>query len=227
MKVTIVLTLLLLLSYSCETRIGKTSQAEQLVVDSNQTVYKENYTDRNPYRDSIPPTNINDHQSLSFKFDLDSSGYILKTIHIYSGDTETQKIKTHKQINANEFQLIDWNFDGHKDITALASRGSSGCSYWIWNYSPTSGKYNYNRQLSEYLGLEIDTLNQYIVFHYRAGYPEEIWDSLKYVNNKLQFVKGLYRERYTDGLGNSWVKHTHKKMIQGVLITTVDSSITH
>ena len=106
MKVTIVLTLLILLSYSCETRIGKTSQAEQLVVDSNQTVYKDNYTDRTPYRDSIPPTNINDHQSLSFKFDLDSSGYILKTIHIYSGDTETQKSKHTSRYTPTSFNSL-------------------------------------------------------------------------------------------------------------------------
>ncbi|MFM7987188.1 MAG: hypothetical protein ACKPKO_48540, partial [Candidatus Fonsibacter sp.] len=34
--------------------------------------------------DSIPPTKIYGNKSLSFKFNIDSSGYLLKTINVYS-----------------------------------------------------------------------------------------------------------------------------------------------
>jgi hypothetical protein len=125
----------------------------------------------------------------------------------------------------NEFQLIDWNFDGHKDISVLYNCGSGGCAYWIWNYSSKENRYIYNKELSEVLGLEIDTTDQYIVLHFRAGYSEENWDSLKYKDNKLIFVKGLYRVRWNDSLGNSWVKNTYSKRINKVVITKTDSFI--
>jgi len=86
-------------------------------------------------------------------------------------------------------------------------------------------KYIYNKELSEVIGLELDTFNQYIIFHYRAGFSEENWDTLKYKDNKLSFVKGLYRERWNDSQGNLWVKHTFSKLINNVLEIKTDSFI--
>lgn len=40
--------------------------------------------------------------------------------------------------HAEKFGLIDWNFDGYKDITVLDNCGTGGCAYWIWNYSKRS-----------------------------------------------------------------------------------------
>jgi hypothetical protein len=163
---------------------------------------------------------------LNYKFNVDSSGYFLKSIIIYSDNIPIQIIEANKEIERKDFQLVDWNFDGYKDISVLYNCGSGGCAYWIWNYSKENEKYYYNNDLSEYLGLEIDTISKFIILHYRAGYNEENWDSLQYKNNKLSFVKSLYKVRWTDTLGNNWVKYIHTKMMDNKPITKVDSSIT-
>lgn len=165
----------------------------------------------------------------SYKFNIDSSKQLLKSIIIYSDNIKVQEIVANKEMwnngNVEKFQLIDWNFDGFKDITVLYNCGSGGCAYWIWNYSENDGKYYYNSELSEKLGLEIDITSKYIIKHYKAGYSEEWWDSLQYVNNELKFIKGLYRERYRDSAGNFWEKNSRSKMINNKLVTTIDSLI--
>lgn len=225
MKETVILIMVIIFCYSCTTENSKSNNDIQVTKGSSQNIAIENISLSKWKRDSIPPTRIYGDKSLSFKFNIDSAGYLLKTINVYSENILIQKITANKYFESNEFQLIDWNFDGAKDITVLDNCGSGGCAYWIWNYSPTTNNFIFNNELSEVLGLEIDTVDQFIVFHYRFGYSEERWDSLKYINNKLQFVKGRYRERWNDGLGNSWVKNTYSKMINNVLVTNVDSSI--
>ncbi len=157
---------------------------------------------------------------------MDDSCNLLKTIDIYNSNGLQQRILANKIVERKQFQLIDCNFDGFKDISVLRSCGSGGCTYYIWNYSATEHRFFYNKELSEVLGLEIDTIGKYVVFHYRAGYAEEIWDSLQYQNNKLQFVKGLYQERWHDSIGNAWVKKKYSKVINQVTITKIDSFIT-
>jgi hypothetical protein len=90
----------------------------------------------------------------------------------------------------------------------------------IWNYSPKQKKFEYNSILSDVLGLEMDSVSKYIVFHYRGGYQEERWDTMKYVNNKLVFVKGLFRER-----GANWAFFTRSKMVNNRIVITQDSSL--
>lgn len=225
MKQTVILMMVIAFSYSCTTENSKSNIDKQGTKDPAQKNSNEKNSFKKLKHDSIPPTKIVGDKSLSFKFNIDSSGSLLKTINVYSENILIQKITANKYFESNEFQLVDWNFDGAKDITVLYNCGSGGCAYWIWNYSPTTNKFIYNKKLSEVLGLERDTADQFIVFHYRTGYSEERWDSFKYVNNKLQFVKGRYRERWNDSLGNSWVKNTYSKMINNVLVTNVDSSI--
>jgi len=225
MKQTVILMMVIAFSYSCTTENSKSIKNIQVSKGSAQNISIENNSLFKLIQDSIPPTKIVGDKSLSFKFNIDSSGSLLKTINVYSEKNLIQKITANKYFESNEFQLIDWNFDGAKDITVLYNCGSGGCAYWIWNYSPTTNKFIFNKELSEVLGLEIDTADQFIVFHYRDGYSEERWDSMKYVNSKLQFVKGRYRERWNDSLGNSWVKNTYSKMVNNVLVTNVDSSI--
>jgi hypothetical protein len=217
--------MIILLFCSCNSRNKESNNDKHLPKDSANMVSHINNFSRSSSEDSIPPTKIDKLRALSFKFNVDSSGYLLKTISIYSGNKQIQRIIANKQIVHNEFQLIDWNFDGHKDISVLYNCGSGGCAYWIWNYSSKENRYIYNKELSEVLGLEIDTTDQYIVLHFRAGYSEENWDSLKYKDNKLIFVKGLYRVRWNDSLGNSWVKNTYSKRINKVVITKTDSFI--
>jgi hypothetical protein len=164
-------------------------------------------------------------EQISYKFNVDTSGYYLKTIIVYSRNLPIQNIIVEKIIEGREFSLIDWNFDGYKDIAVLDNCGSGGCSYLIWNYSKETGQYCYNEDLSEILGLEIDNISKHIIFHYRAGWSEESWDSLQYVNDKLKFVKGLRIERWNDEAGNEWVKYTRKKKDQDQITVMIDSAI--
>ena len=155
-----------------------------------------------------------------FKFITNMSHHELKKIKIYSDGKLVQTINTNKDIFDIDIKLTDWNFDGYKDITVFYNCGSGGCAYWIWNYSPKLKKFVYNSVLSEVLGLEMDSISKYIVFHYRAGYQEEKWDTMKYINNKLVFVKGLFRER-----GTNWAFFTRSKMVNNKIVTTHDSCL--
>ena len=160
---------------------------------------------------------------LSYRFNYDSSTMILKSIFVYSDLVKIQEIKVNKMIFTKEFQLVDWNFDGYKDISVLFNCGSGGCEYYIWNYSPETGKYHYNDVLSEVFGLEIDTVLKAIVIHYRAGYAVEYWNTYQYIDDTLAFFHGVYQERGSDSLGNSWTKRTYKKIVDGQLVISVDS----
>ena len=136
------------------------------------------------FEDSIVSTEKNGDK-LSYKFNIDSTGYFLKSITFYINSVKFQKIDVNKNIEEKDFKLIDCNFDGHKDIQVLLNCGSGGCSYALWNYSPKNGKYYYNKELSEYIGLKIDTVSKKIIFHYRGGVNNEIIDTLIYVDGKL------------------------------------------
>jgi len=225
MKVHILFSLLLISFYSCNINNKQLPKNDRsIIVDSSEAIIKFDISNILSVNDSIIGDKIAGNQ-LSYKFNVDSTGYILKSIFVYSDGFKIQEIIANKMAYDTKFGLIDWNFDGYKDISVLDNCGSGGCSYYIWNYSQESGKYYYNTKLSEWLGLEIDTTSKYIINHYRGGYETEWWDSLQYVNNKLKFVKGLYQHRYNDGEGNFWVKKTHNKIVNNQLITSVDSLI--
>lgn len=49
----------------------------------------------------------------SYKFNVDSTGYTLTSINIYSESKCIQKIATKKEIESIHFQLIDWNFGNY------------------------------------------------------------------------------------------------------------------
>ena len=220
-----ILQVAIILCCACNSSNWESNNDKQPNIDTNWALSKENITLRNVSADSIVPTKIDGWNTFSFKFNLDSAGNLLKTIHVYSSIKLVQRIIVNKVIEQHKFELIDWNFDGYKDISLLSGCGSGGCTYWIWNYSPQMNKYIYNKELSEVIGLEIDTFHQYVIFHYRAGFAEEKWDTLKYKDNKLSFVKGLYRERWNDSQGNLWVKHTFSKLTNNVLVIKTDSFI--
>ena len=225
MKVPLILLLTTLLYCACNLSTNNSINENQYNVDTNYVLSNDNKAIGNLSDDSIVPTKIDGWNTFSFKFNMDSAGDLLKTIGVYSSNKLVQKIIANKDIAQNKFELIDWNFDGYKDISVLYGCGSGGCNYWIWNYSPKLNKYIYNKELSEVIGLELDTFHQYIIFHYRAGFSEENWDTLKYKDNKLSFVKGLYRERWNDSQGNLWVKQTFSKLINNVMEIKTDSFI--
>jgi hypothetical protein len=175
--------------------------------------------------DSIVNKRYSRLPKLSYKFNVDGCCF-LKSIFVYSDTIKIQKIIVNEEIEPieNQFQLLDWNFDGYEDISVLIDNGNGGWTYLIWNYSPKSGKYYYNKELSERMGLEIDTKSRFIIFHIDAGYEDEWWDTLRYKNNKLTFVKGLYQKGWNDSRGNLWFKRTHTKIINNKPIITIDSS---
>lgn len=224
---TVILYILICLTFcSCNTKnADKKNNLKAVEIDSSKIIQRKCFLDYFVQGDSISTKAIESRPQLSYKFNTDSTGYILKSIFIYSDAIKVQEIIANKNIERKEFRLVDWNFDGYKDISVFGSCGSGGCAYWIWNYSPKSGKYYFNKELSEVLGLEIDNADEFIIFHYRAGYPEEFWDTLQYKNDKLTFVKGLYQERWGDIHGNSWIKHTYSKNINNKRVVKVDSSI--
>ena len=220
-------TLIFIFFYSCYTK-NEEKKSTLNAVDTDTTNYKIKtiQSDYIVLGDSIVTLKKEGYPQLSYKFNLDSSGDFLKSIVVYSDKVKIQKIILNIQKHVEKLELIDWNFDGYKDISILDACGSGGCTYWIWNYSPKTGKYYYNKKLSEYIGLEIDTMSKYIIFHYRAGCAQENWDTLQYKNNKLKFVKGLFQEQWTDSMGVSWIKWTREKIINNKLVIKIDSAVT-
>jgi hypothetical protein len=228
MKATYLFTFLSIILFSCNSKPIETAGVESTMPkDSVQIVKKQKPKIKLDYQllfDSIICNPIAGKEQLSYKFNIDSTNDFLKSIIVYADFKEMQKINVNQRVEGNKFQLIDWNFDGYKDISVLSNSGSGGSTYFIWNYIPKSSKYVYNKDLSENLGLEIDSISKYIIFHYRAGYPEEKWDTFSYVNNKLHFLKGVYQERFSDGK-NDWVKRSRSIILNNKLIETVDSFI--
>lgn len=226
MKGAAILVMIILFFCSCNSSNSKLNTDNQLTKDTVIKISNEMNDIRKSTSDTIPPTQINRFKTFSFKFNVDTSAYILKSINIYAGNILIQKIIANKSIDYKNFKLIDWNFDGYKDISVLCDFGATGnCAYFIWNYDSKSNTFKYNKELSEKLGLEIDSLSKSIIFHYRAGWKEEYWDTLKYENNKLAFKNSLFRKKWYDGNGNLWVKNTFSKKINNKMIIKKDSFI--
>lgn len=142
-------------------------------------------------------------------FAIDKSNNKLSAIMIYEQHKIAQEISVNKIIERRQFRLIDWNFDGYKDITVLANSGSGGRSYFIWNYSPSIHRYMYNQDLSGVLGLSMNSEAKQIIFYAREGFAKEGWDSLRYEQNKLTFKSSLRIDRWNNLEGKIWTKRTH------------------
>ena len=52
-------------------------------------------------------------------------------------------------LNPDDFKLEDVNFDGYLDLELLSSRGTAGEEYNFWLFNKTSGKFVFNKKLSE------------------------------------------------------------------------------
>jgi hypothetical protein len=131
-----------------------------------------------------------------------------------------------KIVEQRLFSMVDWNFDGYKDITVLANSGSGGRSYFIWNYSPSIHRYMYNQDLSGVLGLSMNSEAKQIIFYAREGFAKEGWDSLRYEQNKLTFKGSLLIERWNNLAGKMWTKRTHCYQVRQQEICVEDSVLT-
>ncbi len=157
----------------------------------------------------------------SFKLNVDPNNEIDKYIQVYLNGQKHQKIKFTDYVEGNYIQLIDWNFDGFRDISVVYSSGSGGISYMIYNFNPIKGTFLKDKKLSG-KGLLIDSVNHFIVDHWRTGSDSENWDTCTYENGKLHFVKGLYLEHYLNEKGY-WEKQIRSRVVNNKRIQTVDS----
>ena len=156
-------------------------------------------------------------------FTIDKSNNKLSAIVIYEHNKICQQIKVNKIVEQRLFSMVDWNFDGYKDITVLANSGSGGQSYFIWNYSPSVLRYMYNQDLSGVLGLSMNSEAKQIIFYTREGFAKEGWDSLCYEQNRLTFKGSLLIERWNNIAGKMWTKRTHCYQVRQQEICVEDS----
>ena len=153
--------------------------------------------------DSIINYKLDNEHTFKFKFyyyDSMNSNIQLVKIQIFSNNTLIQTIKTKKDIVSSiEQELIDYNFDGYMDISVRREAAHGGWSYWIWKYSKKDNMYYYDNQLSGNMGLELDKRGKNIVFFYKEDWQHESWDTFKFVNDKLTWIKGLDQRKYHKG----------------------------
>jgi hypothetical protein len=156
-------------------------------------------------------------------FAMDKSNNKLSAIMIYEQHKICQEISVNKILERRQFRLIDWNFDGYKDITVLANNGSGGPCYFIWNYSPTLHRYTYNQDLSELSGLSMNSEAKQIISSYRFGWERASWDSFSYEQNILALKSSLLVEKWKTFEGKTWTKRTHCYSVRQQKICEVDS----
>jgi hypothetical protein len=175
--------------------------------------------------DSIIENKIEKIPQMSYRFISIDSGIILDTLKIYKDFKLIQKLAVNEHFIQKKTRLIDWNFDGYKDISVVSECGNAGCSYLIWNYIPKKQIYSMNNELSNKMGLELDSVAKKIVFHIRTGFAEENWDTFNYIDNKLEFEKGLYRTRFNNEKGDCWLHNYYSKKVKNKIISSEDSVI--
>ena len=139
------------------------------------------------------------------------------SIIVKSGNKVFQTIKLKAPL-PEEFELIDWNFDGYKDVSILNPSGSAGVTYEIYNYDKVKNRFILNKELLDNY-LQIDSIHQRVVFTFSSGCDIKNRDTMKYVNNKLVFEKGLNLTRLPDKL----VRVKSSKMIEGKIIEKIDT----
>jgi hypothetical protein len=84
----------------------------------------------------------------SLKLNVDPNNEIDKYIQVYLNGQKHQKIEFSDYVEGNYIQLIDWNFDGYRDISVVYSSGSGGISYMIYNFNPIKGTFVKDKNLS-------------------------------------------------------------------------------
>jgi len=213
----------LFLIFSCNDAQQEDSKSH--ISEDTSSVFLNSKKQKQAYRfinDSLYFDGEKSDSMMSFKFNFKADSTLLKSIVIYRGDTIFQSINANKSVYLKNICLRDWNFDGFNDISVLNECGSAGLSYWIWLYNQKSRKFIYSDDLSKVWGLEMDSISKCIVHHFRAGAPEESWDTFKIKNDKLIFIKGLYQRRWSSD-GENWVYH-QRNFIQGEKLIQIEDS---
>ena len=171
--------------------------------------------------DSIINYKLDNTHTYKFKFyyyDKPNMGTQLVKIEIFSNNSLFQTIVTKKEIFSPISQeLIDYNFDGYKDISVRSDAGHGGWTFWIWKYSKKENKFIYDNQLSGNMGLELDKKEKNIVFTYRESWQHESWYTYKFVNDSLTWIKALDVRKYYKGsdFSKRVVESTYSSMVNG------------
>ncbi len=139
------------------------------------------------------------------------------SIIVKSGNKVFQTIKLKAPL-PEEFELIDWNFDGFKDVSIRNPSGSAVVNYEVYNYDKVKNRFILNKELLDNY-LKIDSIHQRVVFTFSSGCDIKNRDTMKYENNKLVFEKGLNLTRLPDKL----VRVKSSKMIEGKIIEKIDT----
>ncbi len=165
---------------------------------------------------------VNEQSKFKFCYFDNEKGIIsIRDISIFSNNKLIQKIETNKNNTIYEIndelhkeELIDYNFDGIKDISINTNCGATGnCSYLVWLYSKKDNQYHFAKELSG-MGLELDKIGKNIIYHYREGWPAEYWDTYKYINGKFTWIKGVYVKNT-----NTYSETTYRYMKNGKVVT--------
>ena len=200
----LILALTILTLYSC----GEDNHKKQKPIQKAHTIEKNN-------RPTLYANYGNGVGKLEFIPKLDTLRK--NSIIVKSGNKVFQTIKLRAPL-PEEFELIDWNFDGYKDVSIRFLSGSAGVSYEIYNYDKVKNRFILNKELLDNY-LKIDSIHQRVVFTFSSGCDIKNWDTMKYVNNKLVFEKGLNLNRLT----NKLVRVKSSKMMDGKIIEKTDT----
>ena len=148
----------------------------------------------NKTKENRKPITAKKNLKISKTLTLNNKKGIFKIKYELSNETELVKIKIY---HANHLQtidydkdfikleLLDWNFDGLKDLSILENEGATGNSFYhVWNFNPSSNLFEKNHEIKG--SMYLDTINKYVVNHLREGFQLEYWDYLTYEGSKLK-----------------------------------------
>lgn len=126
--------------------------------------------------------------------------------------TMLQELKIGEDVNLQEghyaenpeqlFSVSDLNFDGFRDIAVLRVSGVSNLFFDYYLYSPESGQWVFDNELSEYANLSVDEKNRQLSWHNKGGYGGAWYEAgvLEWHNGKLTVMR--LEEQTSDGDDN-------------------------
>lgn len=175
--------------------------------------------------DSISNIAINDNLNFNFKLIVSADSISLNQIRVYQKKELIQTINIDNVIWSKYCQFLDWNFDGFKDLSIRVNCSATGmCTYWVWNFNPSTNKFILNKDVSGILGWEIDRKNKQLINYYREGANHEFKRVYKYIIGKLKLIKSIDKQIYNyDSV--LWKVTTTKKFEGDKIIRSKDSTI--
>jgi hypothetical protein len=125
------------------------------------------------------------------------------------------------EYNGHEVQMVDLNFDGYLDLRILDNEGATGNNWYAsYIYDRFSGKFKFNKRLSELSGVRIDASNKQIITYSREGACSECIEYYKVISDRLFLVKIEWAEidrRRDDEVGGfGCFKYTGKPRVNNL-----------